>query len=64
MASQKQQEPQLLISHTRAINKLLPYKTVTDKSLKDNDSTKTRVKKETPLFYNRPIHKARKHDLF
>jgi hypothetical protein len=63
MAKQKKQKSQLLITHGHVdINKLLTYKTDTTKSLA-NENVSKKAKKETPLFYNKPIHKAKKHDL-
>ena len=64
MPRQKKQNVQLLISNKPLnVSKLLAYKIETRKAPDDKNNLKAKSKKETPLFYDRPIHKAKKHDL-
>jgi hypothetical protein len=62
MGEQKKQKTQLLISQKPpVVIKLLQSQVDASKSTDVNTS---KAKKDTVLFYNKPIHKARKHDLF
>jgi hypothetical protein len=62
MTMQKKQKSKSLNSQKPNVIKLLSYKIDSGKS--SNDGNGSEAKKETLLFYNKPIHKARKHDLF
>jgi hypothetical protein len=63
MTTQKKQKSKSLNSQKPSnVIKLLPYKI--DRGKSPNNGNDLEEKKETLLFYNKPIHKARKHDLF
>jgi len=65
MTKQKKRKTQLLITHGHfKINKLLTYKTDNANPPDDKNVSKAKAKKETPLFYDKPIHKAKKYDFF
>jgi hypothetical protein len=66
MAKQKKQKNQFVIIHEQHVdvNRLLPYKTDVTKPKSTAAENTVTGKKEMPLFYDGPIHKAKKHDLF
>jgi hypothetical protein len=65
MTPKKQQKIPVSISAAHVA--VTSYKLLSYKSSKSNppaDENASQAKKKTPLFYERPIHKARKHELF
>lgn len=60
MKNQKKLDTPLLTHQEQVTVKLLPYQR--DKTTISPEQNASQKKKETPLFYNKPIYRVKKHD--